>query len=273
MGANLQRRNSPEPREGSSGVTTSGRVKARPKAKAKARAKPKAKVKAKALDPAAAQQLGGIMLLMNVFIWAIGIISIFSNLGYDVTTIIAGLGIGGIAIALAAQNILGDLFNYFVIFFDRPFEIGDFIVIDDKKGNVEHIGIKTTRLKSLTGEQLIISNSDLTKSRIHNFKRMYERRIVFTLGVAYEAPLEQLKEIPEIIILKTRRNSVSVLPLNSIRFECLDEPTPILECAWKWVAERAYGKLSETERSHPESRFGLTAFRLRVLVFGGGRGS
>ena len=145
------------------------------------------------------KQLGGIMLLMNVFIWAIGIISIFSNLGYDVTTIIAGLGIGGIAIALAAQNILGDLFNYFVIFFDRPFEIGDFIVIDDKKGNVEHIGIKTTRLKSLTGEQLIISNSDLTKSRIHNFKRMYERRIVFTLGVAYETPLEQLKEIPEII--------------------------------------------------------------------------
>jgi small-conductance mechanosensitive channel len=145
------------------------------------------------------KQLGGIMLLLNIFIWTIGLLSIFANLGYDVTTVIAGLGIGGIAIALAAQNILGDLFNYFVIFFDRPFEIGDFIVIDDKKGNVEHIGIKTTRLKSLTGEQLIISNSDLTKSRIHNFKRMEERRIAFTLGVAYETPLEQLKEIPEII--------------------------------------------------------------------------
>ena len=145
------------------------------------------------------KQLGGIMLLLNVFIWAIGALSIFANLGYDVTTIIAGLGIGGIAIALAAQNILGDLFNYFVIFFDRPFEIGDFIVIDDKKGNVEHIGIKTTRLRSLTGEQLIISNSDLTNSRIHNFKRMNERRISFTLGVAYETPLDQLKEIPDII--------------------------------------------------------------------------
>ena len=145
------------------------------------------------------KQLGGIMLLLNVFIWAIGLLSIFANLGYDVTTIIAGLGIGGIAIALAAQNILGDLFNYFVIFFDRPFEIGDFIVIDDKKGTVEHIGIKTTRLKSLTGEQLVISNSDLTNSRIHNFKRMEERRIAFTLGVTYETPMEQLKEIPEII--------------------------------------------------------------------------
>jgi small-conductance mechanosensitive channel len=145
------------------------------------------------------KQLGGIMLLLNIIIWALGILSLFANLGYDVTTIIAGMGIGGIAIALAAQNILGDLFNYFVIFFDRPFEIGDFIVIDDKKGNVEHIGIKTTRLKSLTGEQLVFSNSDLTNSRIHNFKRMERRRIAFSLGVEYETSEELLEEIPGII--------------------------------------------------------------------------
>jgi small-conductance mechanosensitive channel len=162
------------------------------------------------------KQLGGIMLLLNIFIWAIGALSVFSNLGYDVTTIIAGLGIGGIAIALAAQNILGDLFNYFVIFFDRPFEIGDYIVIDDKKGNVEHIGIKTTRLKSLTGEQLIISNSDLTKSRIHNFKRMEQRRISFTLNVSYETKLEQLKEIPEII--KSIVNSIKDITLDRVHF-------------------------------------------------------
>ena len=162
------------------------------------------------------KQLGGIMLLINVFIWAIGSLSIFSNLGYDVTTIIAGLGIGGIAIALAAQNILGDLFNYFVIFFDRPFEIGDFIVIDDKKGNVEHIGIKTTRLKSLSGEQLILSNSDLTKSRIHNFKRLDRRRISFTLGIVYETSLDQLKEIPEII--KSIIASVELTTLDRVHF-------------------------------------------------------
>lgn len=145
------------------------------------------------------KQIGGIMLLLNIIIWALGLLFLFDNLGYNVTTIIAGLGIGGIAIALAAQNILGDLFNYFVIFFDRPFEIGDFIVVDDKKGNVEHIGIKTTRLKSLTGEQLVFSNSDLTNSRIHNFKRMERRRIAFTLGFVYETELEKLKEIPDII--------------------------------------------------------------------------
>jgi small-conductance mechanosensitive channel len=145
------------------------------------------------------KQLGGIMLIINVTIWIIGAIFLFDNLGYNVGTIIAGLGIGGIAIALAAQNILGDLFNYFVIFFDRPFEIGDFIVLDDKKGNVEHIGIKTTRLKSLTGEQLVLANSDLTKSRLHNFKRMQRRRIEFNIGITYQTPLEKVKEVPEII--------------------------------------------------------------------------
>lgn len=145
------------------------------------------------------KQLDGIMLLLNFVLWGIGALFLFNNLGYDVTAIIAGLGIGGIAIALASQNILGDLFNYFVIFFDRPFEINDFIVVGDKKGTVEYIGIKTTRLKSLSGEQLVFSNTDLTGSRIHNYKRMQRRRIAFTLGVVYETSLAQLKEIPVII--------------------------------------------------------------------------
>ena len=144
------------------------------------------------------KQLGGIMLLINVIIWGIGILFFFDNIGYDITAIIAGLGIGGIAIALAAQNILGDLFNYFVIFFDRPIEIGDFIVVDDKNGVVDYIGIKTTRIKTLSGEQLIFSNSDLMNSRIHNFKRMKERRVVFKIGVTYQASLENLKKLPGI---------------------------------------------------------------------------
>jgi small-conductance mechanosensitive channel len=145
------------------------------------------------------KQIGGIMVVLKIMIWSIGILVLFSNLGYNVTTILTGLGIGGIAIALAAQNILGDLFNYFVIFFDRPFEVGDFITVDDKKGTVEYIGIKTTRIRSITGEQLIISNSNLTSSRIHNFKRLESRRVVFTIGVVYGLPLEKLKMIPSII--------------------------------------------------------------------------
>lgn len=145
------------------------------------------------------KQLGGIMLILNIVIWVVGIIFLFDNLGYDVGAVIAGLGIGGIAIALAAQNILGDLFNYFVIFFDRPFEIGDFIILDDKLGTVEYVGIKTTRIKSLSGEQLIISNSDLTQSRVHNYKKMQRRRIAFNINVTYPTSMENIKEIPQII--------------------------------------------------------------------------
>jgi len=145
------------------------------------------------------KQLRGVMLIVNILIWSAGLLILLDNVGVDVTALIAGLGIGGIAIALAAQNILGDLFNYFVIFFDRPFEIGYFIIVDDKLGTVEAIGIKTTRVKSLSGEQLVFSNSDLTSSRIHNYKRMQTRRIVFSVGVIYQTPFEQVKQIPEIL--------------------------------------------------------------------------
>jgi small-conductance mechanosensitive channel len=163
------------------------------------------------------KQLGGIMLIMNAVIWIIGIIFLFDNLGYNVGTIIAGLGIGGIAIALAAQNILGDLFNYFVIFFDRPFEIGDFIILDDKMGTVEYIGIKTTRVKSLSGEQLILSNSDLTQSRVHNYKRMERRRIEFNIGIVYETPLEKIKEVP--VIIRDIITSIDGLVLDRTHFK------------------------------------------------------
>ena len=139
------------------------------------------------------------MLIINIIIWGIGLLFMLDNLGFDVTAMVTGLGIGGIAVALAAQNILGDLFNYFVIFFDRPFEIGDFIIVDDKMGVVEYIGIKTTRIKSLSGEQLVLSNSDLTTSRIHNYKRMQRRRIVFRFGVIYQTSFEDVKKIPDLV--------------------------------------------------------------------------
>ncbi|MDQ6845093.1 MAG: mechanosensitive ion channel family protein [Bacteroidota bacterium] len=145
------------------------------------------------------KQARGLILIFKALIWIVGIVFLMNNLGYNVTTIITGLGIGGIAVALAAQTILGDLFSYFVIFFDRPFEIGDFLKVDDKAGNVEYIGIKTTRIRAIGGEQLIFSNKDLTDSRVHNFKRMERRRIVFSIGVTYQTSTEHLKKIPEII--------------------------------------------------------------------------
>jgi small-conductance mechanosensitive channel len=145
------------------------------------------------------RQLRGMKVLINILIWVIGIVFLMDNLGFDISAVIAGLGIGGIAIALAAQAILGDLFSYFVIFFDRPFEVGDFITVGDKRGTVEYTGIKTTRIRALSGEQLVFSNTDLTNSRIHNYKKMEERRVLFKLGVVYQTPAAKLEEIPKIV--------------------------------------------------------------------------
>ena len=146
-----------------------------------------------------ARQLRGMTVLINIFVWVIGIVFLMDNLGFDISAVVAGLGIGGIAIALAAQAILGDLFSYFVIFFDRPFEVGDFIVVGDKVGNVEYTGIKTTRIRALSGEQLVFANTDLTNSRIHNFKKMERRRVLFKLGVIYQTTADQLEEIPKLV--------------------------------------------------------------------------
>jgi small-conductance mechanosensitive channel len=121
------------------------------------------------------------------------------NLGIDVTAMIAGLGVGGIAVALAVQNILGDLFGSLSIVLDKPFVVGDFIIVGDKLGTVEKIGLKTTRLRALSGEQLIFSNMDLLSSRIQNFKRMSERRVLFSFGVEHSTPIEQVQRIPGII--------------------------------------------------------------------------
>ncbi len=145
------------------------------------------------------KQARGILIIVNVIIWALGIVFLLDNLGHDVTAIIAGLGVGGIAIALAAQTILGDLFSYFVIFFDQPFEIGDFVSVGTDSGTVEYVGVKTTRIRTLTGDVLVCSNTDLTNSRIHNFKKLQERRIGFDLGVIYQTKHQQLKAIPGMI--------------------------------------------------------------------------
>ena len=144
-------------------------------------------------------QLKGISGLVSFAIWMIAIMFLLDNLGVKISAVVAGLGIGGIAVALAAQAVLGDLFSYFVIFFDKPFESGDFIMVGDKIGVVEHIGIKTTRIRALSGEQLVFSNTDLTNSRVHNYKRMEKRRVVFSLGVTYQIAPEQLKKITTIV--------------------------------------------------------------------------
>lgn len=152
------------------------------------------------------KSLKGISFILKTLIWVIGFIIVLDNLGYKVSTVVAGLGIGGIAIALAAQAILGDLFSYISIIMDKPFEPGDFIIVDDTMGTIETIGIKTTRIRSISGEEIICANSLLTGSRIKNFKRMFNRRVVFFIGVVYGTLTEKLEKIP--VMIKTIIDSV-----------------------------------------------------------------
>jgi small-conductance mechanosensitive channel len=150
-------------------------------------------------DAASATTLSALGFMSRLVLWAIILLLALDNLGVNITALVAGLGVGGIAVALALQNILGDLLASLSIVLDKPFVIGDFIIVDEHLGSVEHIGLKTTRIRSLSGEQIIFSNADLLKSRIHNFKRMFERRIVFTVGVTYQTSYEQLAAIPPMI--------------------------------------------------------------------------
>ena len=141
-----------------------------------------------------AQALRTLNTIARSVLWIIGILFILSNMGINITSVMAGLGIGGIAIALALQNILSDLFSSFAIYFDKPFEVGDFIVVGDKIGVVEKIGIKTTRIKALQGEEIVISNQELTTSQIQNFKKLKERRVTFTFGLTYDTSVEKIQK-------------------------------------------------------------------------------
>lgn len=153
----------------------------------------------KGRDTVFERSLHGILIVIKAVVWCLAVVFILDNIGFKISTVIAGLGIGGVAVALAAQAVLKDLFSYFSILFDRPFEVGDFIIINDYMGTVEYIGVKTTRLRSLSGEQVIFANADLTDSRVRNYKRMEKRRVVFTLGIVYDTPLSQIKAIPHTI--------------------------------------------------------------------------
>jgi small-conductance mechanosensitive channel len=150
-------------------------------------------------DKAVAGSIGIIRFVARLAVWAMVLLLTLDNLGVDITALVAGLGIGGIAVALALQNVLGDLLASLSIALDQPFVIGDFVIVGEHMGTVEYIGIKSTRLRSLTGEQIVMSNADLLSSRLRNYGRMYERRIVFTLGVTYETPREKLLQVPQLL--------------------------------------------------------------------------
>ena len=140
-----------------------------------------------------------ILPVLKGVLWVITAVFLLDNFGFKITSILAGLGVAGVAVGLAAQAILGDLFSYFAILMDRPFQLGDFIIVGDYLGSVEHVGLKTSRLRSLDGEQIVMSNSDLTGSRVRNYGRMFRRRVLFRFGVVYQTPPDKLEAVPGMV--------------------------------------------------------------------------
>jgi len=155
--------------------------------------------RALAQNPGAATGLTAITFIARLLLWAVVLLMTLDNLGVNITTMIAGLGVGGVAVALAVQSILGDLFASLSIVIDKPFVIGDFVIVEDYMGTIEHVGLKTTRIRSLGGEQIVFSNGDLLKTRLRNFKRMRERRALFKFGVLYQTPIEKVEKIPHLV--------------------------------------------------------------------------
>jgi len=150
-------------------------------------------------DVASVTTMRALGIGAKLALWVIVFITALDKFGVNVTTLVTGLGIGGVAIALAVQNVLGDLFAALSIVFDKPFDVGDSIAVDQMQGTVERIGLKTTRVRSVSGEQIIISNSELLKSRIRNYKRQLDRRVVFTTDVTYGTAPEAVARIPGMI--------------------------------------------------------------------------
>ncbi|MCE0778809.1 mechanosensitive ion channel family protein [Pseudomonas sp. NMI542_15] len=165
----------------------------------------------------------------RVLLWSVVVLAMLSNLGVNITAFVASLGVGGIAVALAVQNILGDLFASLSIAVDKPFEVGDFIVIGPLAGTVEHVGLKTTRIRSLGGEQIVMANASMISSTIQNYKRLQERRIVFEFGLSYDTPTEAVKKAPVIVeeIIKSQdqvrfdRAHLRGFGKEALEFECV----------------------------------------------------
>lgn len=189
--------------------------------------------------------------ILKGVLWGVVVIIVLQNLGYNISALVASLGIGGIAIAFALQNILCDIFASFSIYFDKPFKVGDFIIVGDDLGVVEKIGIKTTRLQSLWGQEIVISNKELTSTRVNNYKRMEKRRVHFTFGVVYQTSTEKLKEVLNIV--EEVFDKIEMADLDRVHFKQFGDFSLNFEVAY-YVATGDYNKYMDIQQ---EINFGI----------------
>jgi small-conductance mechanosensitive channel len=194
----------------------------------------------------AATSIGAMAFIGQVVLWSVVLLLGLDNLGVDVTALIAGLGVGGIAVALAVQNILGDLFASLSIVIDKPFVVGDFIIVDTFAGTVEYVGLKTTRIRSLGGEQIVFANSDLLQARVRNYKRMWERRILFNFGVLYQTTADQLEKIP--VLVKAIIEQQPLARFDRAHFAKFGDSSLDYEVVY-WMQDPDYTKYMDTQQA------------------------
>jgi small-conductance mechanosensitive channel len=191
--------------------------------------------------------LGGVLRFVSkLILWSVLLLMALDNLGVDVTALIAGLGVGGIAVALALQNVLGDLLASLSIVLDKPFVLGDAITVDDLTGTVENIGLKTTRLRSVNGEQLIFSNGDLLKSRIRNWARLAERRVVLAFGVPYQTPADAVERIPGLVRAIVERQDLT--RFDRAHFKSFGDSALHFEAVY-WILSPDYGAFMDRQQA------------------------
>jgi small-conductance mechanosensitive channel len=179
-------------------------------------------------------------------VWVVALLMLLANLGIEIMPLVAGLGIGGIAVALAVQNVLGDLFASLSIALDKPFRIGDFIITGEEKGTVERIGIKSTHLRSLTGELIVMPNGELLKSRLRNYTNMTERRVVFSVSIVYETPREAVREVPGILERAIRGQPMT--RFDRAHFQSMGEYALVFEAVY-YVLDREYGPYMDIQQA------------------------
>jgi len=197
-------------------------------------------------DAGAATTVSVLGFFAQLALWSLVVLLALENLGFNITALLAGLGVGGIAVALAAQSILGDVFASITIALDRPFSIGDFIVLDDIMGTVEYIGLKTTRLRSLSGEQIVISNSELLKAKLRNFERLEERRVQFAVAFALDTPADKLGKVPAMM-----REAIEAQPqarFDRAHFKEIGDAHLTFEAAY-YVSDRDYKRYMDTQQA------------------------
>ncbi len=168
---------------------------------------------------------GGVTFVSRLAIWLVVVFVLLKSLGFELKTLVAGLGVGGVAAALAVQNILGDVFAGMMMYFDRPFDIGDVVAVGEVRGVVTEIGIRTTRLRSIDGQEIVIPNGDLAKSRIQNFARLEEWRIVFDIGLEYGMPakkVERVRQVAESVIRAEPGARLDHVYLRDLGIDALD---------------------------------------------------